>query len=684
MTTLSSALQPPLSMTAATTTTTTSITSPRLVQPLLQQSSNSKSSSSARRMTTEAMTTTTRTTTETSLNDVDGIVRKVAGKSECWRTMVSLSEKIEILQNVLDNTIELSDAWTNSIARERGIDVHNIRQHGAALADVYATNPATLGGFLHGILGTLKEKQSKPTRTRTTTTNRSFVRVYPKGILETLEALGTTGDLVVASDADGVDDVVAESSGSGSVVGVLGAGNFYSPNDVLTEMFLRNNVCVYKPHTLQGEESCNILEHILEPLVRDGYLAIVRGGVDVGKALVNHNGIDSLTLTGSVETYNRIRWGCHPSPSQSPSALPQPVVTKPICAELGGCSPLIVVPGGRSWNKGSIDRHARTLARCKLYNNGHLCVSPQVLILPENWKWRPYFMERLRYWLSKHPANPPFYPGSHRTHEMFRNLPNAETIFPYKKNSNTNKNTRTNYKRSDRDNDDVASNNNNDDDGVFPMQQYPVLITNVMAASTDNDLEEGNSSHPSSIVLQKEAWCPVLAEVPLPWPHEDEDDNKASVSFLKSALEFTTSHVNGSLSIGIAIGDDVIKRNQGEFDEILASPDLTKYGIVGVNIWPGFTHMNSRLTWGAFHPAAASNNANEIGPSGKGILGNAMMFPNVEKTVVRAPFGYLGRIGLEVHSPQRLLKISRRMTKYRLKPNLWTQTCFFSAVLLGL
>jgi len=42
---------------------------------------------------------------------------------------------------------------------------------------------------------------------------------------------------------------------------------------------------------------------------QDGYFAVVMGGIEVGSALVSHDLVTELMLTGSNKTYDAIVWG---------------------------------------------------------------------------------------------------------------------------------------------------------------------------------------------------------------------------------------------------------------------------------------------------------------------------------------------------------------------------------------
>jgi acyl-CoA reductase-like NAD-dependent aldehyde dehydrogenase len=262
-------------------------------------------------------------------------------------------------------------------------------------------------------------------------------------------------------------------------------------------------------------------------------------------------------------------------------------------------------------------------------NNGRICVAPQVVVLPKDWKHRAYFWERTRYWLSQHPGSVPYYPGSAESHKHFQQHPNAELIEAAQEESKA----------------------------VFPGQQRPILISNT---SIENDHDQE--------LFQREAWCPVLMELPIDAAKSDTDP----MAYLKHAIQVSQSNLYGSLSIAILINDKTIRRSKGEFDDILANH--LQYGLVGINIWPCYGNNISQLRWGAFSGNSAS---------GTGSLGNANLYRHTEKTILRAPFLHLPRRTMEVMKPRKVSLLFSRFTTYKLKPTLWTQLGLFAALFLG-
>jgi acyl-CoA reductase-like NAD-dependent aldehyde dehydrogenase len=430
-----------------------------------------------------------------------------------------------------------------------------------------------------------------------------------------------TGELILSgNEKESIQQQTFEEVLVGGVAGVLGAGNFDAPTDVLNQLFLKGRVCVYKPNPV-NQQVIPVLEKILKPLIDAGYLAMVKGGATVGSALVSHEALDEIVLTGSIDTLNKIQWGASANEQEENKLGNTPIVQTPIVAELGAINPWIVVPGPQ-WNKRSIDKHACALAFAKLANNGHICVSPQVVIVPEDWTHREAFLDRIRFWLGQHPGGAPFYPGSSQSHAFFRQLPNAELI-------------------------------EGTSPDAFPDQQRPILIPN---ATLDD-----------KAILSREAWCPVLSEVPMAYDQSEKDP----MGYLRSAVQFAQTNISGSLSIAILIDDKTVKKNAKEFDALVAD---MPYGIVGVNIWPIFANSMPQLRWGAF-PGHTQ--------SGNGFLGNAYLHRNPEKTVLRAPFSYLGRRAVEIMPPRKASLLFSRLTTYKLKPNFLTQTAMFAALFFG-
>jgi len=526
----------------------------------------------------------------------------------------------------------LLSEWEAMSFKQRGISATD-PLHGHARLDSSLLGLYHFGTSLKVLINSLEtvHKTSRPVvpkSVRTVSNGKRVVKVFPRGLTEFLEMLDIKGE-VVLSESKGEEDDLQESLDEASVGGVtvvLGAGNFDSPFDLLCQMFLKGKVGIYKPNPTNAA-TAPVYAKIMEPLISKGFLAFVEGGGSVGSLLVSHAAVDDVVLTGSVNTFNKIMWGSTPQEQEANQKANTPLLEKKICAELGAVTSWIYIPGDQ-WNKRSVDRHARHLVFSKLMNNGYVCASPQVFLVAENWKWRQEFLDRVRYWFGKHPGGAPFYPGSAESHSYFQSFQNAEMI---------------------------RGRPGGNDEGSFPNHQWPILISNVTSENKQRNE-----------ILQREAWCPFLAEVPLP------NDDNDPMQFLKSAVEFSEKKIKGSLSINIIINDYIMKKNDKSFEALITS---IPYGIVGINMYPVYSHSMMKTTWGAFPGKDASGN---------GLVGNAWLFKNPEKSIIRAPFNSHGRIFTEFIKAKKASLLAPRVTTLRLRTGVASFAKAISSVIFGI
>jgi aldehyde dehydrogenase (NAD(P)+) len=87
-----------------------------------------------------------------------------------------------------------------------------------------------------------------------------------------------------------------------------------------------------------------------------------------------------------------------------------PLLTKPITSELGGVSPIIIVPS--VWTKRDLRYQAEHVATQRLHNGGYNCIAGQVVVLSSAWPQKDAFLAELRSSLDRAPARPAWYPGS--------------------------------------------------------------------------------------------------------------------------------------------------------------------------------------------------------------------------------------------------------------------------------
>ena len=129
------------------------------------------------------------------------------------------------------------------------------------------------------------------------------------------------------------------------------------PRDVLSKLFVEGKVVVMKANPVNDY----LVPHwrrALAALIDAGVLRIVDGGAAVGQYLTGHARIDEVHITGSDKTYDAVVFGTGPEGARRKEA-DEPALDKPVTAELGNVSPVIVVPGKWSIRRAALPGRAR-------------------------------------------------------------------------------------------------------------------------------------------------------------------------------------------------------------------------------------------------------------------------------------------------------------------------------------
>ena len=213
---------------------------------------------------------------------------------------------------------------------------------------------------------------------------------------------------------------------SGGVGLVLGAGNISSigPSDVLTELVAENRASLLKLNPT-FDSLRPVYERAFAPLIELGAMRVVNGDGAVGAYLAEHPGIDKVHITGSGATHDAIVWGTGEEAASRRRAH-DPRLKKPITSELGGVSPVIVVPG--RWSARDLRFQAEHVVTMRLHNAGHNCIAAQELVLSADWPQRDAFLDEIRRVLDELPPRAPWYPGAEqRVERVVAEHPEAET-----------------------------------------------------------------------------------------------------------------------------------------------------------------------------------------------------------------------------------------------------------------
>ncbi|MDE0545156.1 aldehyde dehydrogenase family protein [Microbacterium sp. C7(2022)] len=250
---------------------------------------------------------------------------------------------------------------------------------------------------------------------------RTRAHVFPLQPIDGILLSGFTGEVwfepgVTPDDVRREAGLAQRTPGESGGIGlVLGAGNVTAIPvlDVLYELLAHNRVSLLKVNPTQ-DALVPVFERALAPLIAPGFLQIVTGGGDVGAHLVTHPRVTHVHITGAATTFDAIVWG----PSSGPAAGAttrrkrenRPKLTLPITAELGGVSPIIVVPG--QWSDADLAFQAEHIATMRLQNSGHNCIAGQVVILSADWPQREAFLAALRSAYDAAPHRSSWYPQS--------------------------------------------------------------------------------------------------------------------------------------------------------------------------------------------------------------------------------------------------------------------------------
>lgn len=401
--------------------------------------------------------------------------------------------------------------------------------------------------------------------------SRATLRVFPASAPDRILLSGYTAEVWLRPGID-AETAVARAglaqrrpADPGGIGLVLGAGNVSSIPvlDALYELMSANRVALVKLNPTM-DALRPVLERALAPLIEPGFVRIVTGDGAVGAALTAHPAIDHVHVTGSAATFDAIVWG--PAEGREERrASGEPQLTTPITAELGGVSPVIVVPG--RWTAADLRFQAEHVVTMRLHNSGHNCIAGQAVIVSRDWPQYADFVSELRAAYARAPERPVWYPHA------------AERLA---------------------------------DAAASPVREN-VGHDRVFAVYENDDAADELET--------TEYFAPVLGVIAL---------RGSGQGFLDAAVRHANERLVGTLGANVLV-DPETRADLGDgFDRAIA--DL-RYGTVAINAWTGFGFLTPGATWGAF----PGSTPEDVG-SGIGVVHNALLLDDVERTVVQGPF----------------------------------------------
>ncbi len=484
------------------------------------------------------MTTVPTTGTGAQVADLDELIDRLAAGSERW-TAMPFGARAALLRAVHATCAAQAAKWTRAACAVKGLGAGS-----PLVGEEWTSGPYAVLVALDAMATTLERMQTGAgpldhVAFGTAPGGRVTVPVLPATRLDRLVLNGFRAEVWLRPGVDAVAARAAAGSGArgpaGGVGLVLGAGNVTAipALDVLTELVAHNRAVVLKPNPIMAAMG-PVFAAAFAPLIDAGVLRVVDGDGAVGSALAQHPGIAHVHITGSAATHDAIVWG------RSGRRSGRPALTKPITSELGGVSPVIVVPG--LWSARDLRFQAEHVATMRLQNNGHNCIAAQVVLLSSAWPQRQAFLAELRDAIARSPRRPTWYPGA------------ADRI-------------------------------------RATEERYPAALR--LGPDHDRLLLDADADGPApekgrGTIEAIECFAPALGVRDLPG---------SGAAFLEAAVAFANDHLAGTLGANVLI-DPVDRRAMGPaFDAAIAE---LRAGTIAINTWTGVGFATPTATWGAF------------------------------------------------------------------------------------
>ncbi len=512
---------------------------------------------------------------------IDEAVAELQEHKLAW-TAVPPAERSRLAAELARRFLAVADRWTAACEAAERIDPRRAGAGEEALVGPYfiLRNLRLLRRSLDAIARTGRPRLPGPVRRRAN--GQVIARIFPQDLYDRIFYAGVTAEVWMEPGVtrEGLAETMAvayrQDERPGGVALVLGAGNVSSigPMDAFYKLFVEDRVVLYKPNPANAYLG-PLLDEAFAPLAERGFFRLVYGGAEVGSYLCDHPGVDEIHITGSDKTYEAIVFGAGREGERRKSQG-RPRLAKPVSAELGNVSPVIVVPG--PWSDGDLAYHAENLATMLTHNAGFNCNAARVLVTDAAWSERERLLAALRRVLARVPPRHAWYPGAADRFDAFlARHPQAETYGAR-------------------------------GDGTLPWG---------FAAGLDPDERD-------EICFTTESFCSFFGETALA--------AGGVADFVGRAVDFANDRLWGTLNATLlvhprSLADPAVAR------AVEAAVADLRYGTISINHWAATGYGLVVTPWGAYpgHTAADIQ-------SGTGWVHNTLMLTRLEKSVVRAPF----------------------------------------------
>ncbi len=346
---------------------------------------------------------------------LDDAITRLEEGTRVWSAL-TLDQRARLLGRVRETVGATAQEWADVATMSKGLEPGH-----ALSGEEWLGGPYAIIGLLDALRETLEalahgKSPLDGVKVDAAPGGRLRAHTYPHNGTDKLLLSGFTGEVwfepgVTAAAARreaGLAQLTPTESGGVGLV--LGAGNVTSipVADVLYELFAHNRVALLKVNPTQ-DALVPVFERALAPLIEPGFVRIVRGGGATGAYLASHPRLVHVHITGSAPTFDAIVWGTGADAAAAREAG-TPKLKVPITAELGGVSPIIVVPG--DWSAADLAYQAEHITTMRLVNAGHNCIAGQLVIVSSDWPQREQFLRELHKAYAAAPERPVWYPRS--------------------------------------------------------------------------------------------------------------------------------------------------------------------------------------------------------------------------------------------------------------------------------
>ncbi|GAB5536350.1 MAG: aldehyde dehydrogenase family protein [Rubricoccaceae bacterium] len=479
---------------------------------------------------------------DTDRASIDAALSELAAHKTEW-AQLPLSRKRALLHGLHQRVGEAAGRWVTVASRAKGLPLESPLRNEEWLSGPWgvlsycAALERTLEHVEAGTLGELVDGKAHQR-----SGGQTVVRVYPDTGYDQILSSGFTVEVWMEpgvtpeSLTSSMATVYQEEAPEGAVALVLGAGNIASipPLDVISKLYAEGSVCLLKMNPVNSYLG-PLFEEVFSEFVDAGYMRFAYGGVDVGVYLTRHEAVEEIHVTGSATTHDAIVYGTGPE-GAARKERDEPEINVPVTSELGGVSPIVVLPG--DWSEPDLDYQAEHVVTMRTHNAGFNCIAGQILVLPAEWPQREAFLDAIREVLREIPDRPAYYPGAEDRMEAI--------------------------------------------DAEYPNTQH-IGIHRIVEVTLDD----------GAYAFETEFFGDALAVVSLPGGSPEDDPG----DWLRRAVDFCNHRLTGTLGANLLAHPRTLRQLGDRLDDELAR---LRYGTIAVNAWTGVGFLLPQAVWGAY------------------------------------------------------------------------------------